>query len=86
MKTEAQIRRQYEQLRDSLDERARREWAGSEAIALGHGGIIKVHRAMGMATLDHWQGCARVTRQGGAGAGGGNTPSAPQWGWAQEEG
>ena len=49
MKTEAQIRRQYEQLRDSLDERARREWAGSEAIALGHGGIIKVHRAMGMA-------------------------------------
>ena len=49
MKTEAQIRRQYAQLRDSLDERARREWAGSEAIALGHGGIVKVHRATGMA-------------------------------------
>ena len=49
MKTEAQIRRQYEQLRGSLDERARREWAGSEAMALGHGGIVMVHRATGMA-------------------------------------
>jgi len=49
MKTEEQIRRQYEQLRGSLDERARREWAGSEAMALGYGGIAKVHRATGMA-------------------------------------
>jgi len=49
MKTEAQIRRQYEQIRGALHERARREWAGSEAMALGHGGIAKVHRATGMA-------------------------------------
>ena len=48
MKTEEQIRRQYEQLRGSLDERARREWAGSEAMAVGHGGIAKVHRATGL--------------------------------------
>ena len=49
MKTEAQIRRQYEQIRGTLHERARREWAGSEAMALGYGGIAKVHRATGMA-------------------------------------
>lgn len=49
MKTEAQLRRQYEQIRCTLHERARREWAGSEAMALGRGGIAKVHRATGMA-------------------------------------
>lgn len=49
MKTEAQIRRQYEQIKGVLHERARREWAGSEAMALGRGGIIEVHRATGMA-------------------------------------
>jgi len=48
MKTEAEITRQYEQLRASLDERGRREWAASEAIALGYGGIAKVHRATGI--------------------------------------
>jgi len=48
MKTEAQIRRQYERIRDSLDERGRREWAASEALALGHGGRSLVHRATGL--------------------------------------
>lgn len=50
MKTESEIARQYEQLGSSLDERARREWAASEAMSLGHGGIAKVHRATGIAT------------------------------------
>ena len=49
MKTESEITRQYGQLRGSLDERGRREWAASEAIALGYGGIAKVHRATGIA-------------------------------------
>ena len=49
MKTEAQIGRQYEQIRGTLHERTRGEWAGSEAMALGHGGLAKVHRATGMA-------------------------------------
>ena len=48
MKAEPEIRRQYRQLRDSLDERSRREWAASEALALGHGGIAMVHRATGI--------------------------------------
>ena len=48
MKTEDQIRRQFTRIRSSLDERGRREWAGSEALALGYGGIALVHRATGM--------------------------------------
>jgi transposase len=48
MKTETQIWQQYERIRSSLDERARRVWAASEALALGHGGIAKVFRATGI--------------------------------------
>ena len=50
MKTELEISQQFEHLRGSLDERGRREWAASEAIALGRGGIAMVHRATGIAT------------------------------------
>jgi len=32
----------------SLDERGRREWAAPEALALGRGGVSKVHRATGL--------------------------------------
>lgn len=48
MKTIGKLRRQYEQIRDSLDERARRRWAASEALALGRGGIARVHKATGL--------------------------------------
>jgi transposase len=48
MKTEKQIRRQFNQILGSLDERGRREWAASEAMTLGHGGIALVHRATGI--------------------------------------
>ena len=48
MKTEEQIREQYRLIRGSLDERGRREWAASEAMALGYGGIALVHRGTGI--------------------------------------
>jgi hypothetical protein len=48
VKTEEQLRTQFGQIRQSLDERGRREWAASEAMALGHGGIALVHRATGI--------------------------------------
>jgi len=48
MKTEEQIRLQFTQIRSSLDERGRREWAASEALAFGYGGIALVHRATGI--------------------------------------
>ncbi|MCP4741615.1 MAG: ISAzo13 family transposase [Actinomycetales bacterium] len=49
MKTEAQLREQYRLLAGSMDERARREWAASEAMALGRGGIGVVHLVTGLA-------------------------------------
>lgn len=49
MKAEHEISRQYRQLKDSLDERSRREWAASEALALGYGGIAMVYRTTGIA-------------------------------------
>ena len=48
MKTEKQISEQYRLIGGSLDERGRREWAASEAMALGHGGIALVHRGTGI--------------------------------------
>jgi len=48
MKTEEQIREQYRLIRGSLDERGRREWAASEAMSLGRGGIARVHRGTGI--------------------------------------
>jgi transposase len=43
------IAEKYARLRDVLDERARRLWAGVEAESLGRGGIAAVARATGMA-------------------------------------
>jgi len=63
MKTESEITRQYEQLRGSLDERARREWAASEAIALGYGGIAKVHRATGIVPSTIGKGIRELREQ-----------------------
>jgi transposase len=63
MKTESEITRQYEQLRGSLDERGRREWAASEAIALGYGGIAKVHRATGIVPSTIGKGIRELREQ-----------------------
>lgn len=43
------VRQKFGALRPLMDERMRRLWAGSEAIALGHGGIAVVAEATGMA-------------------------------------
>jgi len=72
-KTEHELRRQYHRLRPSLDERARREWAGSEAAALGVGGIALVHRASGLSRTTIARGMreldeAEREREGTAGA------------------
>jgi transposase len=48
VKSVEELQRQYEQLRSTLDERSRRRWAASEALALGRGGIALVHTATGM--------------------------------------
>jgi hypothetical protein len=38
------VRRKYQTLSRIMDERMRRRWAASEAIALGWGGITAIHR------------------------------------------
>jgi len=48
MTSELTIREKYIALRPSLDERARRLWAATEAKALGRGGVAVVGRATGM--------------------------------------
>lgn len=67
MKTEEQIRQQYQQIRDSLDERGRREWAASEALALGHGGTAMVHRATGIVPSTIWKGKKELREQQASG-------------------
>src|ERR671910_2596425 len=42
------LQEEYELLRPELDERGRRLWAASEALALGRGGIVTVARATGL--------------------------------------
>lgn len=49
MTTEAVLRKKWSQVLSSLDERGRREWAAAEALAIGYGGLIRVHRATGLA-------------------------------------
>ena len=69
MKTQIQIARQFKQLRGSLDERGRREWAASEAMALGYGGIALVHRATGIVPSTIGKGIKELRDQQDAPAG-----------------
>jgi len=48
-RAEAEIRRRYLKVRDTLTERARRLFVASEAITFGYGGIAAAARATGMA-------------------------------------
>jgi hypothetical protein len=43
------VRQKWRLLRPTMDERARRLWAGTEAGAIGYGGVATVARATGMA-------------------------------------
>jgi hypothetical protein len=46
---EALVRKKWRLLKATMDERARRLWAGAEAVAIGHGGVAAVARGTGMA-------------------------------------
>lgn len=48
-KAEEVIRKRYNAIRDTLTERARRLFVGSEALAAGYGGVAIAARATGMA-------------------------------------
>lgn len=57
---EAKIRVRFERVRGELNERARRLFVASEALAFGHGGIAVVSRATGMARSVIGSGIAEV--------------------------
>ena len=48
-KAEAEVRKRYLLLKDSMNERVARHWAATEAESIGHSGIAIVARATGMA-------------------------------------
>lgn len=49
MEVEAVVRKKWRLLKATMDERARRLWAGTEADAIGWGGVAAVARATGLA-------------------------------------
>ena len=49
MHAEKPVRQKWRLLKATLNERARRLWAGAEADAIGRGGVVAVARATGMA-------------------------------------
>ena len=65
MKSEEQIRTQYQLIRSSLDERGRREWAASEAMAFGYGGIALVHRGTGIVPSTIGKGIKELRERAG---------------------
>ncbi len=56
MQTESVVRQKWRLLKATMNERARRLWAGAEAGAIGYGGVAAVARATGMAIST----CARA--------------------------
>lgn len=54
------LRSKYNALVDDLDERGRRRWAATEAIAIGHGGIVAVATATGLSDRTVKNGIAEL--------------------------
>lgn len=51
MEAEKAVAERYQALRDVMDERVTRRWAGAEALALGRGGVTAVARATGLSRM-----------------------------------
>jgi hypothetical protein len=60
------LREKYEFLRPELDERGRRVWAASEALAVGRGGIATVAQATGLAESTIRRGQQELLNPGAA--------------------
>jgi len=54
------LRRKFTRLASELNERGRRRWAASEALALGHGGIKGVAQAPGLGERTSRRGCQEL--------------------------
>jgi hypothetical protein len=63
MDTPAQLKEKYERLRALLNERQRRLWAATEALALGRGGITRVAEATGLSRMTVRAGIRELRQQ-----------------------
>ena len=68
--TVSAIRRKYEMLCPSMNERVRRLWAGAEAQLIGRGGITRVSKATGVAHTTIRSAIRELAAQAGAQAAG----------------
>jgi hypothetical protein len=66
MDTITQLRAKYQRLQPVLNERQRRLWAATEALALGRGGITWVAQATGLARMNLRAGVRELRQQEGA--------------------
>src|SRR3954454_4615540 len=82
MTDEISVRRHYELLRPSLDERGRRLFAASQVRALGYGGLSLVARATGMAPSTIGRGLKELDQGASHDVG----TAAASWWWAQAVG
>src|SRR5207253_2864456 len=57
------LRRKFTRLASELNERGRRRWAASEALALGHGGIQVVAQATGLGERTIRRGCQELRHE-----------------------
>lgn len=57
---EAEIKQRYELLKPHLNERTKRLFLGSEALSIGYGGIMIVHKATGVARSTITDGCKDI--------------------------
>jgi AcrR family transcriptional regulator len=53
---EAEIAEKYELIKPYLNERTRRIWAATEALAIGRGGVSQVSRATGLSRTTVYEG------------------------------
>ncbi len=58
-----QVKRKYRSLDEMMDERMRRQWAATEALALGWGGVSAVAEATGLARNTVMAGMREVTHR-----------------------
>ena len=63
MITPAQLREKYERLQPLLNERQRRLWAATEALAWGYGGITRVAEVTGLSRMTVRAGIRELRRQ-----------------------
>jgi hypothetical protein len=55
-----EIKQKYGRVQAELDERGRRIWAATEALALGHGGVVAISRATGLGRNTIQRGCKEL--------------------------